>query len=116
VQHWSTNADSEPLLDDALIYFGKATDWFDIYKCLECLILKFGPSEAGFLALDWAPSDDVKRLKQTANYARHAKRKFDPPPKPMELRDARVLLSLLLRRALEECRRASGTVVPSRKP
>jgi hypothetical protein len=116
VQHWSTIADSEPLLDDALIYFGKATDWFDIYKCLECLILKFGPSEAEFLALDWAPSNDVERLKRIANYARHAKRRFDPPPKPMELRDARVLLGSLLRRALDECRRAPGTMVPSRKP
>jgi hypothetical protein len=93
-------ADSEPLLDEALIYFGKATDWFDIYKCLECLILRFG-GEAAFLALDWAPSDDVERLKRTANYARHAKRKYAPPANPMGLKDARVLLRHLLRRALQ---------------
>ena len=57
VQRWSRVADEEELLDDALIYFGRvpqspagpeaghagtpameATDWFDIYKALECLI------------------------------------------------------------------------------
>ena len=35
VQAWATLADDDELLEDALIYFGRATDWFDIYKTLE---------------------------------------------------------------------------------
>src|SRR5262249_7510267 len=42
VQRWSAIADQETLLDDALTYFGRATDWFDIHKALECLEEKFG--------------------------------------------------------------------------
>ena len=42
VQNWSATAQSDGLIEDALIYYGRATDWFDIYKALECLILKFG--------------------------------------------------------------------------
>jgi hypothetical protein len=47
VQHWSVLADNEDLLNDALIYFGRATDWFDIYKTLECLE-KFGLVQPDF--------------------------------------------------------------------
>ncbi|HEY2664256.1 MAG TPA: hypothetical protein VGI47_07945, partial [Candidatus Binataceae bacterium] len=71
VQDWVRLAESDDLLDDALVYFGKPPDWFDIYKALECLMLKFG-GEAGFLALNWAPAAEVKRLKQTASWVRHA--------------------------------------------
>jgi hypothetical protein len=102
VQRWMEIADGDPLLDDAFIYFGKAVDWFDIYKALECLILKFGGSENAFLELSWAPKADVLRLKQTANWARHARRKFDPPENPMPIREARELMAELLRRALNE--------------
>src|SRR4051794_36595208 len=58
VQSWAEIAENDPLLEDALIYFGRATDWFDFYKSLECLILRFGGKkngEAKFLALGWAP-------------------------------------------------------------
>lgn len=104
VQRWARVADNEYWLNDALIYFGRATDWFDIYKTLECLIGKFGAgNEKNFLALNWADEDEIKRLKRTANWvARHARRKFKRPPKPMELPQARRLVGQLLRRALEE--------------
>jgi hypothetical protein len=103
VQKWTTVAENDDLLDDALIYFGRATDWFDIYKTLECLILRFGGgSENAFLALGWALDAEITRLKRTANSARHARRKFNPPPYPMSLVDARSLLVVLLRRALKE--------------
>ena len=65
-----------------MIYFGRVsipdpvrhppTLWFDIYKALECIMGRFG-GESAFIALDWAPREDVKRLKQTANWARHAR-------------------------------------------
>jgi hypothetical protein len=101
VQKWTTLAESDDLLDDALIYFGRAIDWFDIYKALECLIRRFG-GESAFLALGWASETEINRLKRTANWARHARRKFSPPPEPTSLKDARALLGLLLRRALKE--------------
>jgi hypothetical protein len=102
VQKWTTLAENDDLLDDALIYFGRAPDWFDIYKALECLFLRFGGSERAFLALGWASKTEIARLKRTANSARHAKRNCDPPPNPIGLTDARTLLGLLLRRALKE--------------
>jgi len=58
--------DDDDLLRDALIYFGSATNWFDIYKVLECLIGRFG-GEKNFLALEWVPSAEVVLLKKTAN-------------------------------------------------
>jgi hypothetical protein len=104
VQLWAMAADNECWLNDALIYLGKATDWFDIYKTLECLIKKSGEGkEKDFFALKWVDEDEIVRLKWTANWvARHARRKFQRPPKPMELPEARRLVGQLLRRALEE--------------
>jgi hypothetical protein len=109
VQAWTRLAEDDDLLDDALIYFGRATDWFDIYKTLECLIMRFGRGkEELFLSFGWAPAAEITRLKRTANSARHAKRKFEPPANPMDLRDARDLLGRLLRRALNEAIAASS--------
>jgi hypothetical protein len=102
VQAWAALAEADDFLDDALIYFATATEWFDIYKTLETLILGFGPGEETFLSLSWAPKKDVELLKRTANWARHAKRKFKPPDNPMEIREARRLIGQLLRRALLE--------------
>lgn len=108
VQNWSATAQSDGLIEDALIYYGRATDWFDIYKALECLILKFGRGrsdgerEKTFRELGWAPKNEIKRLKQTANWLRHAQRKYKRPPSPMPIQEARSLLGALLRRALTE--------------
>jgi hypothetical protein len=101
VQTWVGLAEQDEMLEDALVYFGRSTDWFDIYKCLECLQLR-AKGETSFLALDWAPKAQVELLKQTANWHRHARRRFLPPAKPMPLKEARSLLAVLLRRALEE--------------
>ena len=92
VQSWSSTAEQDPVLDDALIYFGKATDWFDLYKALESLELKAGGKQA-FLALGWASASQIKLLKRTANWARHAKRKNPPPPQPMDFAEARTLVA-----------------------
>jgi hypothetical protein len=91
--------DDDDLLRDALIYFGSATNWFDIYKVLECLISRFG-GEKNFLALEWVPRAEVELLKNTANTIfRHARHKYDPPKEPMSLEHARELIAALLRRA-----------------
>ena len=124
VQRWSRVADEEELLDDALIYFGRvpqspagpeaghartpameATDWFDIYKALECLIDRFdGGHPKEFLKRDWAPAAEVCRLRETANSFRHSRRRpsHKPPENPMGFKEARELLGQLLRRAIKE--------------
>jgi hypothetical protein len=110
-QNWAEIADDNDLLEDALIYFGRAypavpgkhppTFWFDIYKALECLMKRFGGREADFLALDWAPRKKVELLKQTADWWRHARRKKQPPPRPTTEEEAMVLMRHLLRKAFE---------------
>ena len=97
----TVRTDGDDYLVDALIYFGRAslpepqqTFWFDIYKAFECLEKRFGGNngEAGFLRLDWAPRKDLKLLKQTANWSRHARRTFWPPPHPTTEEEAKVLM------------------------
>lgn len=112
IQKWAAVADSDDLLEDALIYFGRVsgpdqphppTFWFDIYKALECLIARFGKNkkrEETFFALDWVPAE-VERLKQTANWARHARRKFKKPSPATTEREAKELMVRLLRKAFE---------------
>jgi hypothetical protein len=110
VQNWANIADNDDLLEDALIYFGKVsaptpgqhppTFWFDIYKALECLMHRSGV-EQDFLALDWAPRNDVKRLKRTADWARHARRKKAKPSPATTEKEAKDLIARLLRRAFD---------------
>ena len=103
VQCWSQYADRDELLDDALIFYGKSDNWFNIYNALECLSNRVG-GETPFLDLGWELKTEIKRLKQTANWGRHAKGKFAPPANPMPMKDARELLGRLIRRALMEKR------------
>ena len=82
----------------------EATDWFDIYKALECLIDRFdGGNPNEFSKRDWAPAAEVKRLRETANSYRHSRRRpsHKPPENPMGFKEARELLGQLLRRAIE---------------
>jgi hypothetical protein len=107
VPAWAEQAEQDDLLDDALIYFGRPIDWFDIYKALECLILRFGgrkkkEREKVFNSLGWADPDEITRLKRTANAARHARKRFKPPKNPMDIDEAHAFLGLLLRRAFDE--------------
>ncbi|MGL3108907.1 hypothetical protein [Bradyrhizobium sp. BR 1432] len=113
VQRWAAIADNDDLLEDALIYFGRVsapdqphppTFWFDIYKALECLIERFGENkkrEDTFFALDWVPAE-VERLKQTANWARHARRKFKKPSPATTEQEAKELMARLFRKAFEK--------------
>ena len=89
-------AAEDDLLADALTYFGRGDDWFDTYKALECLELKFGGERKGqverFRRLGWVDPDKIELLRWTANSGRHARKKFDPPPDPMERTEAREVL------------------------
>jgi len=113
-QQWLSIAAEDDLLADALTYFARGDDWFDVYKALECLEMRFGGARKGqverFRGLGWADPDKIKLLKQTANSGRHARKKFDPPPDPMEWTEARDLLAKLMARAFHE---ASAAPTPS---
>ncbi|WP_025036206.1 hypothetical protein [Bradyrhizobium sp. DOA9] len=110
VQNWAAIADNDDLLEDALIYFGRTsgsdagqyppTFWFDIYKALECLMERSG-GEPKFLKLDWAPRNAIKKVKQTANWSRHARRKNERPSPASSEQEARELVARLLRRAFD---------------
>jgi hypothetical protein len=101
VQRWLSIAADDDLLADALVHFARGDDWFDIYKALECLEMRFGGEEE-FCSLGWADKGKIKLLKRTANSGRHARKKFDPPPHPMERTEARDLLAQLMARAFHE--------------
>jgi hypothetical protein len=62
VQEWTTVAEDDDLVNDALIYFGRPKNWFDIYKALECLISRFGGNESAFAKLGWASETEIIRL------------------------------------------------------
>ena len=103
-QRWLCLAAKDDLLADALTYFGRGDDWFDTYKALECLELRFGGAKK-FCGLDWVNADEITLLKHTANYKlRHARLRFEPPDRPMERTEARDLLAKLIARALDEAR------------
>jgi hypothetical protein len=103
VQVWNQIAEREKHLGDALMHFGRATNWFDICKALECLCDWSGGSWAELKNLNWVPPSEIDLLKRSANWSRHAR--SNPPPKPMNLREARILVGLLLRRAFKEVAR-----------
>jgi hypothetical protein len=94
-QRWLSISAEDDLLADALTYFARGDDWFDVYKALECLEMRFGGEEE-FRSLGWADKGKIKLLKRTANSGRHARKKFDPPPHPMERTEARDLLAKLM--------------------
>ena len=98
-------AAEDDLLADALTYFGRGDDWFDIYKGLECLVERFGGGDPDkFCARGWADPDQITRLIRTANTYRHARGKPGPRPQPspMERTEARGLLAKLMARAFHE--------------
>ena len=120
VQQWlhaavNSGAENDGVLKDALIYFGRAdpTDWFDLYKCVECLILRCsrhrppkGPDEPPpFCKEDfyvWTGArEGAKKLDQTANSHRHAEKKYKVQD-PMSFEEAKSFLSALLVRAANE--------------
>ena len=101
VQKWTKLADNDEWLEDALIYFGRAINWFDIYKALECIMKRFGGKHK-LVTFDWVDASEVDRLTRTANWFRHAKLANVPHPDPMKLPEARLFVGQLLRRALAE--------------
>jgi len=94
------------LLTHALKYCAGEPDWFDLYKAMECL------EQAGFTRRG---ESEMGRFSYTANwYHRHHDMKNPPPPKPMDLRDARRLLRARINQALDEVdRQVQAAALPS---
>jgi hypothetical protein len=106
VQEWMRISEEDDVISDAIVYYSRSDNWFDIWKCLECLVMRFGDKKKGaersFKGLLWISEDRFDLLARTANHERHARKKFDPPDDPMPKGEAKELLGTLLRRALNE--------------
>jgi hypothetical protein len=111
-QQWLSIAADDELLADTLTFFGRSDNWFDAYKALECLIARFGGGKVEkFLALGWESKSKIELLKRTADFWRHSPRgrpKVDRPPNPMELAEARDLLTKLITVAFQRVAAAKG--------
>jgi hypothetical protein len=91
-QRWTNAAEASDTLRDALIYFGRSDNWFDLYKCCECLE-NFHCGEHEF--------NRLKQVKATANYFRHYKYHYKPK-KLLEIREARSIISSILQKTLND--------------
>src|SRR4029077_19712759 len=60
VQVWNQIAEQEKRLGDALMHFGRAINWFDIYKALECLCDWSGGSGAELKNSNWGPPSEIE--------------------------------------------------------
>ena len=81
-------------------------DWeyADIYKIIEILLAEKGDS-----LFDWVSKEKIKLLKRTANHykaigdkARHGIVSTDPPPKPMDIEEARAITKSLIVKYVDE--------------
>jgi hypothetical protein len=100
-QRWIEAAKGDDALADALIYYSRADNWFDIYKALECLFIKFGGEEE-FIRMGWKSRAAVKALKRTADNERHARLKNKLNRHPMNKEEARRVLRALIKMAFIE--------------
>lgn len=114
VQLWLQIADTDAKLSDALTYFSRSDNWFDIYKALECLIFRFGGGKKAFLREDWTPvtPDEIEILWTTANNERHASYRNKPNPSPMPRERAQELLGTLIKLAFDRAQQQSASGPP----
>ncbi|TXM67406.1 hypothetical protein FV226_22030 [Methylobacterium sp. WL12] len=66
-------------------------DWIAIYKSLEALLKHWGGLK-GYMSLMPAQAKLVDRVKQTANWHRHASVQYDYPKHPVTIEEARTAL------------------------
>lgn len=105
-EEWTELARQDPDVADALAILGREdVRWHDLYYLFE---LVEGDVGGLMVSAGWATKTTVDRFTQTANSrraigrdARHAKDKFVPPKRPMELAEAQKLIRTLVHRWLE---------------
>lgn len=99
-QLWNSLAEHNDDVSDLLDQFGRADNWYDIYKTLEIAAHIQRGKHKLWRLLD-AEAGSCRNLDQTANYYRHA-RGAKRPTKPTALHNAKPLLAYIVRSVLEE--------------
>lgn len=107
VQRWTTIADTDDRLADALVYLSRA-EWFDLYKAIECVEDRAG-GEAALDKLGWIEPRELKRVKRTANSLRHRRGgKHTPPSQPATHEEALRTVTLLVGKAFKAADEVAG--------
>lgn len=99
-QIWNALAQSNELISEMLDHVGRADNWYEIFKAIECCEDLTGDGEKGLLALMGDRASEVKNLKSTANSYRHASRRASP--RHYNLTDGKALLSTIAVTVLTE--------------
>ncbi|TFW55798.1 hypothetical protein CT676_38490 [Bradyrhizobium sp. MOS001] len=98
VHRWTSIADTDDRLADALVYLGRR-EWFDLFKAIEC-IEDWAGGEGVLIKLGWMDRD--KRVKRTANSFRHRRDgSHSPPSPPATHEEALRFVADLIRKAFE---------------
>lgn len=88
LQLWLKRASTDVVTSDLLAFLARADNWFDLYKAMECVEKLVGGSKRAI-----SNHSDWERVRQTANYHRHAPAPQRPLPKrPVTLVEAQAIL------------------------
>ena len=99
VQVWTKVADGDDVIAELLIHFARCDNWFDLYKTYELLKKRCGGQKLLF-GKPWAPEAQVRTMRETANFYRHAT--YPRPKNPMSFDEARAFLQSMVRSLLGE--------------
>ncbi|MFZ5635469.1 MAG: hypothetical protein ACOY82_02670 [Pseudomonadota bacterium] len=99
LQQWREIVRQDETVRDVFEYLqGALNDWSNLGRIIEAIEHDLGGREK-LLATGWADSESLKSFGATANNprvagatARHGARRFDPPKKPMEIHQARIMV------------------------
>jgi len=102
VESWLSLAKSDKAVKGALHFFRENT-WFSLYKVYEIIKDDVGGKKA-ITTNGWATKKGLDRFTQIAqsrealgDSARHAAKKYKPPPQPMTIQEAELLIRGVLR-------------------
>lgn len=98
-QDWNRLAATSDDVSDLLDHLGRADNWFDIYKAIE-LAERIAGNERKLVKLFAGTGVEVKRLKMSANFYRHAR--APRPAEPFSLKEARSTITYIAQRVLEQ--------------
>lgn len=105
-QRWSRLGRSYDVVADMLDHYGRADNWFDIYKTIELAETLFG-GEHKLKRILGPRAADAKRLKQSANFYRHARQ--PQPDDLLTLDKASLLLGDVMQMVLDAKAPSSAT-------